>query len=439
LPSVVQPLAQDTNFQLQENLLEFTHGSILITGSAGHGKTSFCQHYAALDAKTLTSNKSDVLPVYIKLHHLASWQLGTFDEEFFSTTELRSLAGKASNTTNARIKRIRLYLDGLDEVPRVDRQQELMELAKSAVDSDSRIEVIVTSRNYVNGPWLNWMPRVAITELDQVQISDLVGGLLGNNASEVEQFTRELKKVPSLEPLMKVPLLATLIVSVYKKRTALPENRVRLYETFLNLMCGGWDLAKNVRRRTDFGSVGKLSVLTRLAGHMHLNRERECNEQSIRIAVKTSNPAFVSQCRELAEELLQDGALTRSGTAYAFCHLSFQEYLAAKELNDPSGRRQQNILRWYFRGDDWWYQMLSFYIGTLGKPEDTEHWLATSYADAEASGVVADDAHDRCRRLMECIVESAPGYWPKFTNPSSDSDLAEPAAPVSRRKKKTDD
>jgi hypothetical protein len=425
VPSVVQPMNQETTFYLQETLLEAIDGSILITGSAGHGKTSFCQHYAGTDAKALVNNTSNVLPVYVKLHHLASRQLGGFREEFFPTTELRALTKKIGGSVKPRIKKIRVYLDGLDEVPRVERQRELMELAKSAVDSDPRIQVIVTARNYVNGPWLNWMPRVAISELDEKQISDLVGGLLGDDVAEVEKFFRELKKVPSLEPLMHVPLLGTLIISVYKKRTALPENRVRLYETFLNLMCGGWDLAKNVRRRTDFGSVGKLSVLTRLAGHMQLNRERECNEQSIRVAVTSSNPAYVTQCGELTEELLQDGALTRSGTSYTFCHLSFQEYLAAKELNDPSGRRQQNILRWYFRGEDWWYQMLSFYIGTLGKPEDTEHWLRSSFEEASASGGVADDAPDRYRRLVKCIVESAPGYSPKSKAPPADSDTTE--------------
>jgi hypothetical protein len=265
---------------------------MLITGSAGFGKTSFCQHYARDDAKALISKKSTVLPVYVKLHHLASRQLGTFEEELFPTTELRSSINKNSDAS-PRIGKIRLYLDGLDEVPRVERQRELMQLARLGVDSDPRIEVIVTARNYINGPWLNWMPRVSISEMDENQISDLVRGLLGNDEQDVDQFFRELKKVPSLHPLMRVPLLGTLIVSVYKKRTTLPENRLRLYETFLNLMCGGWDLAKNVRRRTDFGSVGKLSVLTRLAGHMQLNRDRECNEQSIRVAVDSTDDTCV--------------------------------------------------------------------------------------------------------------------------------------------------
>ena len=69
--------------------------------------------------------------------------------------------------------------------------------------------------------------------------------------------------------LMRVPLLGTLIIAVFRKMQSLPANKVKLYEIFVDLMCGGWDVAKNVRRDTKFGSNAKLSILTRLAGHLH--------------------------------------------------------------------------------------------------------------------------------------------------------------------------
>jgi hypothetical protein len=85
------------------------------------------------------------------------------------------------------------------------------------------------------------------------------------------------------------------------------------------------------------------------------------------------------------------------------------------------------------------YQMLSFYIGTLGKPEDTEHWLRTSVRDAAANGTVANDAADRYRRLVECIVESAPGYVPKTASPFVDQDPPQPKVSLSLRRKASHD
>ncbi len=376
---------------------------LLITGAAGYGKSTFCYHYAKSEAEALIRKRSDLLPVYVKLHHLASHNLGSYQEEFFGTTELRALTSPNNVDAKKRVSRIRLYLDGLDEIPRIARQREILELAKQAAEGDPRIEIIITGRDYVAGPWLNWMPRIQISELDDAQVKSLVRGLLNEDSSQIGSFYSELAKVPGLEPLMHVPLLATLIVSVFRKRTALPENRVKLYEIFLDLMCGGWDLAKNVHRPTDFGSLGKLAMLTRLAGRMHINKRTSCTHHDIKVAIASSNTAFARRSVELTEEILQDGILIRSVGGYEFRHLSFQEYLAAKDLNDPTGRRQTQVLRWYLGGADWWYQTLSFFVGMLGKPLESEQWVVRY-----AGGV--DTISLRMRRLLESIEDSYPGY-----------------------------
>lgn len=382
-------------------------GSVVITGSAGYGKSSFCFHHAKADATALIERKSTVLPVYVKLHQLASHKLGTYQEEFYVTSELRTLADPANNAGKGRIERIRLYLDGMDEIPRIERQREITELALHAQKSDSRIEIVITARDYVHGPWLNSMPRIKLNELDDAQIDELVAGLLDDNKEQISRFHAELKKVPSLKSLMQVPLLATLIVSVFRKRTALPENRVKLYEIFLDLMCGGWDLVKNVSRPTEFGAQVKLRTLTRLAGVAHLNKKRDFTVHEIRIAIKDTNPALESSYQAMLEEIVQNGVLIRSGNTYAFKHLSFQEYLAALDLNEPSGKKQKKVLRWYLDGDEWWFQTLSFYVGMLGKPQKTEEWVAEN---APHPNNMTYSVAMRASRLLQAIVDSYPGY-----------------------------
>jgi hypothetical protein len=392
-------------------------GSVLITGAAGYGKSSFCFHHAKEDAKKLLEKKSDLLPVYVKLHQLGANKLGGYEEEFYVTTELRVLASLDNKEGAARIKRIRLYLDGMDEIPRLERQHAVMDLALAARQADPRIEIVVTGRDYVNGPWLYSLPRVKLSELGPEEMKQLVSGLLDNDKSQIDAFYSELDKVPSLKPLIQVPLLATLTVSVFRKRTALPENRIKLYDIFLDLMCGGWDLAKNVRRPTDYGAQGKLTILTRLAGVVHLNRKRDFGVHEVKMAIRDTNRAFEPKYKELLEEIVQDGALIRSGEIYAFKHLSFQEYLAAKDINEPSGRKQLQVLKWYLQGEEWWYQTLAFFVGLVGKPQDTERWILTN-AGVPTSGNYAIPSN--VNRLLHAISDAFPGYQPRQSEPEMD-------------------
>ncbi|MGC2695491.1 MAG: hypothetical protein WA738_06840, partial [Candidatus Angelobacter sp.] len=308
-----------------------------------------------------------------------------------------------------RIEKIRIYLDGVDEISRMNRQREVIALTLKAMEEDPRIEIVVTGRDYVHGPWFRFLPRIRLSELNDTQIDELVTGLLDENVEQAKGFYGELEKVPSLKPLMRVPLLATLIVSVYRKRTALPENRVKLYDIFLDLMCGGWDIAKNVLRPTAFGAQAKLSVLTRLAGIAHLNRKRDFTTHELRLAIRDTTPALESRHSELLDEVIQDGVLIRSGNVYAFKHLSFQEYLAAKDIHGPTGRRQQQVLRWYLNGEDWWFQTLAFYVGMLGNPSDTERWIRSPSTNLDDLSV-----RTRIDKLLQAIKDAFPGYRTKL-------------------------
>src|SRR5260370_18066462 len=112
---------------------------------------------------------------------------------------------------------------------------------------------------------------------------------------------------------MGTPLLATLIIAVYRKDRRLPESKVRLYQIFVELLSGGWDFAKGVRRETRFGSLIKLKVLAHLAMLLHLNEKRDFEESVFKLALRDSIPSFADQWDLLLTELLQDGLLGRLG------------------------------------------------------------------------------------------------------------------------------
>jgi hypothetical protein len=289
----------------------------------------------------------------------------------------------------------------LDEVTTVDQQQKLMFLAAKMADDFPELQIVVTGRDYVSGPAFRWLPRVNLAKLTDDQVSELIENWIGDDRDVLGDFQAQLSKVGTLRPLMRIPLLGTLIIAVYKRMRSLPENKVKLYEIFMELMCGGWDLAKNVRRESKFGPNVKLSVLTRLAGVLQRSEKREAVEADLKTAVTNTVFALAEKWRSLLDELLEDGLLVRTTYGVAFSHLSFQEFLAAKDLADPAGGRKDEVLKTFLNGDDRWREVLSFYVAMSNKPDEMAVWI---------KGVSGNETYTRADFLLKRIAESSPGW-----------------------------
>ena len=83
----------------------------------------------------------------------------------------------------------------------------------------------------------------------------------------------------------------------------------------------------------------------------------------------------------LAEELVRDGLLRTIGNEYEYSHLSFQEYFAARDfIGEPGAKRATEALRDYLRGDDWWKDVITFYLALGRNPNHAYAWLKRTAA-----------------------------------------------------------
>ncbi len=388
-----------------EDLLDRFEGSLLITGPAGYGKTAFCRWNAIRDANRLVSKDALVLPVYRPLYPLSSGRLGTFEEAFFASEELRKLIQQQS-AGQAPFTRIRLYLDGLDEVTSQRRQSEILELAAVGVRRLQFLQIVITARDHVRGAGLRWLPRIRLCELSDSKIRLLGERWLGRE--RLEAFFERLGEVGTLADLMKVPLLATLILAVYRKTGSVPPNKTNLYCLFVELLCGGWDFYKNIQRRPSrFSTRDKEVALARLAGMLQHENRRDATAADFRNALKRSISFLSPDWDQFLQEIIEDGLLVRVGTALTFAHLSFQEFLAARDLRDHQGNRPRQALSWYLNGKDWWRETLAFYVTLLDRPGDTDEWLIDR---ALASATTATDLKNRVSYLRKSIQSAFPAY-----------------------------
>jgi hypothetical protein len=408
VPAAFRALSSPRELLMAEDLIEKTKVPLLVTGPAGYGKTSFCKWNFLHDVQLLAESKSETVPVYVPLHQLATVPVTNIEEVFLRSEDVLHLVRSAKEQSRP----MRFYLDGLDEVSTIEQQRKLMQLASQIPEEVPSAQVIVTARDYVSGHWLGWLGRINLAELTDAQVSEFVTKWLAESPEELQKFNGELEKSRTLMGLMRVPLLGTLIIAVFRKMQSLPANKVKLYEIFVDLMCGGWDVAKNVRRDTKFGSNAKLSILTRLAGHLHINERRAAEESDIRTVIKETFPAIYEERTELLGELLEDGLLVRLPGGTGFAHLSFQEYLASRDLiTDPTGERQKLVLRRFLRGEDWWREVLGFYLSMTQRPDEVAGWIKTSGFKISRD-LRSQDIDKRWGFMMRCLQEAAPGWTP---------------------------
>jgi hypothetical protein len=410
-PEALRRDNSSTLSKFKEDLLDKVTQPLFVVAPPGYGKTSFCKWNALNDIDLLLEKRSNIFPIYVPLHQLSTRPVKNCEDAFFNTPESAELLERAKKKKH----RVRLYLDGLDEVSTEERQRSLMNLASTIPTGFPAVQVVVTGRNYLSGPWLRWLNRVELSALENKQSVELVKKWLDDDQALIADFHEQLAKAATLRGLMGTPLLATLIIAVYRQRHSLPENRLKLYEVFVELMCGGWDLAKNVRRDTQFGSQLKLSVLTRLAGSLHGIARREAEENHIRAAIEQICPAIKSEWKRMLNEFLTDGLIVRGGSgSYLFSHLSFQEYLTAAELPDPQGSRSDQALRSFLRGDNWWREVLTFYLSMIKRPRETESWILRV---GEQEGKASAGVESRCSFLIDSLVAAWPGWTPKKVQP----------------------
>ncbi len=400
------------NISLDSERLFIKNGATLITGPPGSGKTSFCRWQTLKAIDLFSSDWKHPLPIYVPAHRVRASADAGFENAFLGETETTRFFPNVQLKQDASI---RLFVDGLDEVPDRENQHRIVQAIQDGLARYPRLTVIITSRPYVWGSWLNWLPRVHIAELKDLDQRNLAERWLDNSA-QVKEFFLQLNSSPALKKLMGTPLLATLILNLYRKTPTIPENRASLYRAFVDLYSGGWDAAKEIQKTGRFSPEQKLRSLPALAYRMHMSHQTECTEAMFEHAIKDTMPSKHASAGDILSEIVQDGILVRVGKELMFVHLSFQEYLAAQFLpSDPRGSRATQALRTYLRGEDWWKEVVEFYAISREDPSSVDAWIRRiSRSMPSQSGGDHESLAGRLDQLANVMAETCPGYLPKF-------------------------
>lgn len=390
-------------------------GVVLVTGPTGYGKTTFCRSSAASDLLGWKkSGMSGPIPIYVRLGSASLADLSSGNDLLaggLHTTLMESADWESFRRQGCPV---RCYLDGLDEVSDEDGRKKIVSMAHEIARDNPEWLVILTARPYVRGPWLRDVSRVELSGFSISEVEALAFKTL-QESEMATHFMNELRASKGLADLVQVPLLAVLMLAVYSGVGSLPAKKAALFATFVDLLSGGWDVAKGINRSSIFGREIKKAVLTRLAYKVHYMRKRRFDRTQFVAAAITAAPGLFqlpsgeareAQATALLNEIVADGMVVRSGNELMFAHLSLQEFLVGAELAHRFGRAEfDDTVKEFLAGDDWFREVLSFVMGLSPDPEAAFDWITR--LDGAGDGLGAG----RQEELIVMLQDAHPDFF----------------------------
>lgn len=362
---------------------------LAIIGGPGSGKTTLLHYLLLTYARGLTSQRlglnERLFPIFVPLRQLKTVlgrtgkrNLPDYLGDYYSQLGLTPPAGFFEGQLKS--GRSLVLLDGLDEVADQTERLHLAEWVDAQVTIFPNNRFIVTSRpaGYDTAALENGFLRLDVQDFSQADIEQFCRNWclaveLASQGQETESARRKaanaandliqaIAKNKAVRLLAVNPLLLSIIALVHRYRDTLPRRRVALYAECVDVLLGKWDEAKGLAGRLTESQ--KRAVLQPIALHMHQGNTRELDTPALTAQLKLHLPAVGGQPDEAAEFLTE--VRDRSGllleqdlNRYTFSHLTFQEYLVARELADNGP--EQTLLD--HAGEEWWQEVTLLYTG----------------------------------------------------------------------------
>ena len=328
----------------------------------------------------LTQENPEDLPTIIEKHHLP---------------RLNEKLQMPINWANDLLKkgRIMILLDGLDEVPKSQRPLLSRWLNKQMRNYPKSVFILSSRpKAYLEQPFsgepddrldLKSVFNVQRFELKQIQefVTKWYWGqeYYSCGKTDSEAVRNEAKNAANdllgqivnrkeLTELASNPLLLTMIARFHRRYPSaeMPKRRGDLYQEICDLQLKDRPNARQLETMLTDGGDPQV-ILQMLALEMMIQKEERIDRE---ILLEKLDAYLATQNETVnASEFLEDvekisELLVQKEDEIEFSHLSFQEFLAAKEIISIN---QESILHSHFH-DDWWKQVILLYVSKVKKP-----------------------------------------------------------------------
>ncbi len=325
------------------------HSKLIILGKPGAGKTTFLKHLAMqCHAGRL---QADRVPVFISLKDFAESPGQPSLLEFIAAR----WAGCGVGDRQAAEKilaagRALILLDGLDEVREADSKRVLTEIREESIrfrNSNFVVTCRIAAREYA----FEQFTEVEVADFSDEQIAEFAGKWFAQKQVTAKSFIDKLKESKPIKELATNPLLLTLLCLVFEESGNFAPNRSELYKEGLDILLKKWSAKRGIERDWAYKSLSvqkredmlsQIALTTFAAGDYFFKQKQV--EGYIKDYIRnTLNANTDEELLNLDSEGVlkaieaQHGLLVeRASGIYSFSHLTFHEYLTAREIvNNP--------------------------------------------------------------------------------------------------------
>ena len=331
---------------LQEVIGTKHKDKIAIIGEPGAGKTTLLQQLAFW-----LLQETEDLVVWVSLRELQTKALGEYLQDVWLKNAFPSITPEIKADWERRFQRRRVWLllDGWDEMAADSRQ------ALSLQGWVTQARIVVSCRLNVwqaNPAQLQGFETYLTQQFSEEQMQQFIAKWFDSLPTPHEKNLWEALNQPGKErikDLSRNPLRLTLLCATWQRKEGdLPETKAQLYQKFVNYVYRWNENEKFLKRYAELCGMSK--------------KEKECKEELnkalgelAKVAIDGATSRFCLQ-GELVREFLGDesddtsllrlaldlGWLNEVGVdaeepeepVYAFYHATFQEYFAARVIED---------------------------------------------------------------------------------------------------------
>jgi hypothetical protein len=386
------PAADDaaTRYSIGELLDRRSRAALALVGPPGSGKSTLLANAARRGARPAIGARPGRrrVPVLLALREQAGLIIA--DPGISLPAVVRAAVGDAAGREptgwwerQLRRGRCVVLLDGLDEVARAEDRRAVADWVARQVAAYPSDDFVITSRSF-------GLPEPLTAEADVLVVRPFTAeqvrlfldrwylaaerhatGASGRTARRAVRMRADdsaarlstlLREHPALQELAVNPLLLTMIATAHRYRGALPGSRADLYGEICQVLLSRRGLSKGLPELLSWPA--KQALLAAVAYQMMRDRAAELPAARLAEILGPQLERFGASVtgEALLDDIARNGLLVEvSAGRYAFTHLTFQEYLAARHVGanpDLVKNLADNV------GDPWWHEATLLYAAT---------------------------------------------------------------------------
>jgi formylglycine-generating enzyme required for sulfatase activity len=194
--------------------------------------------------------------------------------------------------------------------------------------------------------------------------------------AQVDQLLPSILEWPSVRRLATNPLLLTILALIHENVGRLPNRRIKLYEIAARTLIESWRQAQVGLPDELLAELGEdmvVRVMAPMAYWLHVTHPggtASYEDWCKRLVEILEEEGYEGEARGLAERFLaharqESGLLAERGLGqYGFFHLTFEEYLAARQIARQRAEERREMLKAHWR-DPRWTEVILLAAGQL--------------------------------------------------------------------------